>query len=118
MRSNLTAVEVAHTAALKAVGEDKRKELDRKRGKPSGTSSPEAAQTKAGPTIKDGKPVFGTKGGASEAAPMNLFDTPSGSAESATREGGPGGGADDASVTDDASPDEASRTDEAVANYE
>jgi PRTRC genetic system protein E len=117
LSSNL-AVEAAHTAALKAVREDKKKELDRKRGKPSSTSSHAAGQTNDGPTIKDGKPVFGTKGGAGDAAPMNLFDAPSSRAESAGGEGRAGGGPDHAIVIDDASPDGASTTDEAVVNDE
>ena len=85
LSSNLGAIEAAHTATLKAVGEEKKKELDRKRGKPSTATSSAATQTSAGPTIQDGKPVFGTKNGAS-GEPMNLFDAPSGSREATTDE--------------------------------
>jgi PRTRC genetic system protein E len=86
LSSNLGAIEAAHTAALKAVGEEKKKELDRKRGKPSAATSSAATQTSAGPTIQNGKPVFGTKNGASSGEPMNLFDAPSGSGEATTDE--------------------------------
>ena len=116
LSSNLAAVEAAHTAALKAIGEDKKKELDRKRGKPSDTSSPATAQPNEGPTIKDGKPVFGTKNGDTSAAPMNLFDVPSSSAESASGKPAAAAVPITASLADEASPDEASRADEAVAN--
>lgn len=86
LSSNLGAIEAAHTAALKAVGEEKKKELDRKRGKPSAATSSAATQTSAGPTIQDGKPVFGTKNDTITGEPMNLFDAPSGSTEVTTHE--------------------------------
>jgi hypothetical protein len=57
------------------VEEEKKKDLDRKRGKVAGSkTTSSAAEPKPGPAIKDGKPVFGTKDGLGAAAPLNLFD--------------------------------------------
>ena len=86
LSSNLGAIEAAHTAALKAVGEEKKKELDRKRGKPSAATSSAATQTSAGPAIQDGKPVFGTKIDTITREPLFLFDARSGSTEVTTHE--------------------------------
>ncbi len=74
--SNLAEIEATHNAAVKAVEEEKKRDLDKKRGKVSGSkaTSP-AAEPKPGPAIKDGKPVFGTKDGLGAAAPLGLFDT-------------------------------------------
>ncbi len=73
--SNLAEIEATHSAAVKAVEEEKKKDLDRKRGKVAGSkTTSSAAEPKPGPAIKDGKPVFGTKDGLGGAAPLNLFD--------------------------------------------
>lgn len=74
--SNLAEIEATHSAAVKAVEEEKKKDLDKKRGKVSGSKVCSAeAEPKPGPAIKDGKPVFGTKDGqGAVAAPLNLFD--------------------------------------------
>jgi hypothetical protein len=73
--SNLAAIESAHNAALKVVEEEKKKDLDRKRGKsPASKTTASTADPKDGPVIKDGKPVFGAKNAASGPAAMNLFD--------------------------------------------
>ena len=73
--SNLAEIEATHSAALKAVEEEKKKDLDRKRGKVVGSkATPSASEPKPGPVIKDGKPVFGTKDGQGAAAPLSLFD--------------------------------------------
>jgi PRTRC genetic system protein E len=59
--SNLAEIEAAHTTAVKAVEAEKKKEIENKRkgsmSKPSSTTT----ETKPGPVVKDGKPVFGTK---------------------------------------------------------
>jgi hypothetical protein len=58
------------------VEEEKKKDLDRKRGKVAGSkTTSSAAEPKPGPAIKDGKPVFGTKDGLGAGAPLSLFDT-------------------------------------------
>ena len=73
--SNLAEIEATHSAAVKAVEEEKKKDLDKKRGKVAGSkTTSSAAEPKPGPAIKDGKPVFGTKDGLGGAAPLNLFD--------------------------------------------
>ena len=69
--SNLAEIEATHSAAVKAVEEEKKKDLDRKRGKVAGSkTTSSAAEPKPGPAIKDGKPVFGTKDGLGAAAPL------------------------------------------------
>lgn len=73
--SNLAEIEATHSAAVKAVEEEKKKDLDKKRGKITGSKATStAAEPKLGPAIKDGKPVFGTKDGLGAAAPLSLFD--------------------------------------------
>jgi PRTRC genetic system protein E len=75
--SNLSAIEAAHNAALKAVEDEKKKDLDRKRGKSAGSrSTTGTTEPSPGPAIKDGKPVFGTKNASASAAPVTLFDAP------------------------------------------
>ena len=74
--SNLAAIESAHNAALKVVEEEKKKDLERKRGKPGSKTTARTDEPKDGPVIKEGKPVFGTKNGESSPAAMNLFDVP------------------------------------------
>jgi len=74
--SNLAAIEAEHEAAAKAVKDEKKKDLDRQRGKSSGSKSGTGAESKPGPVIKDGKPVFGSKDvQAADKAPT-LFDAP------------------------------------------
>jgi PRTRC genetic system protein E len=71
--SNLSDIEAAHASAVKAVEAERKKEIESKRkgaiSKPASTT----AETKPGPVVKDGKPVFGTKTGTAETA--NLFDS-------------------------------------------
>jgi PRTRC genetic system protein E len=59
--SNLAEIEAAHATAVRAVEAEKKKEIENKRkgsiSKPSSTTT----ETKPGPVVKDGKPVFGTK---------------------------------------------------------
>ncbi len=75
--SNLSAIEAAHSAAVKAVEDEKKKDLDRKRGKSSGSkSTPGTTESSLGPVMKDGKPVFGMKNASGSGAPMTLFDAP------------------------------------------
>lgn len=70
--ANLAEIEAAHRAAVKAVEEEKKKDLDRKRGKTGSSKSAQVPEPKPGPVMKDGKPVFGTKDGAGVAP--TLFD--------------------------------------------
>ena len=75
--SNLSAIEAAHTAAVKAIEEEKKKDLERKRGKPSGSRAPTGtAEPNPVPAMKDGKPIFGTKNASGSTAPLTLFDAP------------------------------------------
>lgn len=76
--SNLAAIEAAHNAAVKTVEDEKKKDLDRKRGKVPGSraTAVSATPSKTGPAIKDGKPVFGTKNGEDSGPAMSLFDAP------------------------------------------
>ena len=71
--SNLSEIEAAHASAVKAVEAERKKEIESKRkgtiSKPASTT----AETKPGPVVKDGKPVFGTKTGTGETA--SLFDS-------------------------------------------
>jgi PRTRC genetic system protein E len=72
--SNLAEIEAAHSAAVKTVEEEKKKDLDKKRGKVSDSKTRSSVgEPKAGPAIKDGKPIFGTKDGQG-ATPLTLFD--------------------------------------------
>ena len=72
--SNLAEIETAHRAAVKAVEEEKKKDLDRKRGKASSSKSAQEPEQKPGPVIKDGKPVFGTRDGSDASPSLTLFD--------------------------------------------
>jgi len=71
--SNLSEIEAAHASAVKAVEAERKKEIESKRkgaiSKPASTT----AETKPGPVVKDGKPVFGTKTGTVETP--SLFDS-------------------------------------------
>jgi len=71
--ANFAEIEATHEAATKALKAENKKELDRQRGKNSGTKVP-AAEKASGPVIKDGKPVFGSKDGQSPAMTRTLFD--------------------------------------------
>jgi PRTRC genetic system protein E len=70
--SNLAEIEATHRAAVKAVEEEKKRDLDRKRGKAGSLKAAQEPEPKPGPVMKDGKPVFGTKDGAGVAP--TLFD--------------------------------------------
>ena len=71
--SNLSEIEAAHATAVKAVEAERKKDIESKRkgavSKPAST----IAETKPGPVVKDGKPVFGTKTGTAETP--SLFDS-------------------------------------------
>lgn len=86
--SNLAEIEAAHATAVKSVEAEKKKEIENKRkaslSKPSSTTS---AETKPGPLLKDGKPVFGNK--TATGATASLFDSdgtaaPSGESQQVT----------------------------------
>jgi PRTRC genetic system protein E len=83
--SNLAEIEATHRAARKAVEEEKKKDLDRKRGKVNGSKATAEPEPKPGPVIKDGKPVFGTKDGSGATSAPTLFDAASESTSSAER---------------------------------
>jgi len=72
--SNLAEIEAAHATAVKSVEAEKKKEIENKRkaslSKPSSTT---IAETKPGPLLKDGKPVFGARTATGETA--SLFDS-------------------------------------------
>jgi PRTRC genetic system protein E len=72
--SNLAEIEAAHATAVKSVEAEKKKEIENKRksslSKPASTT---ITETKPGPLLKDGKPVFGTKTATGETA--SLFDS-------------------------------------------
>ena len=72
--SNLAEIEATHRAAVKAGEEEKKKDLDRKRGKVSNSKSAPEPEPKRGPVMKDGKPVFGTKDGSGASEALTLFD--------------------------------------------
>ena len=74
--SNLAEIEATHRAAMKAVEDEKKKDLDRKRGKAVSKPNTEP-ELKPGPVIKDGKPVFGTKDGSGASSAPTLFDAAS-----------------------------------------
>jgi PRTRC genetic system protein E len=96
--SNMAEIEATHRAAVKAVEEEKKKDLDRKRGKANGSKPNAEPEPKPGPVIKDGKPVFGTKDGSGPSPAPTLFDAASESTSSAER-------LDVQVATSDASPD-------------
>lgn len=72
--ANFAEIEATHEAATKTLKAENKKELDRQRGKTSGTKVPPAEKA-SGPVIKDGKPVFGSKDGQSPAGTGTLFDS-------------------------------------------
>jgi PRTRC genetic system protein E len=77
--SNLKEIEEAHRTVLKEIEAKNKEALDKKRKASGGAKA--AADEKAklpGPVVKDGKPVFGTKNGPSEAG--SLFDSPAANA--------------------------------------
>jgi len=71
--SNLAEIEAAHSNAVKVVEAEKKKEIENKRKGSTSKPSPTTTETKPGPMVKDGKPVFGTKTGPAETA--SLFDS-------------------------------------------
>jgi len=71
--ANFEEIEAAHEAATKTLKAENKKDLDRQRGKSSGTK-PAPAEKSSGPVIKDGKPVFGSKDGKTPAEAGTLFD--------------------------------------------
>jgi PRTRC genetic system protein E len=70
--SNLEQLKAEHAAAIKAADAENRKRLDEKR-KVNGKSVPPAEKA-AGPEIKDGKPVFGTRPSPEPERTPGLFD--------------------------------------------
>lgn len=75
--SNFAEIEAAHEAATKAFKEEKKKDLDRQRGKSSGTKNAASVSTvSTGSLIKNGKPVFGTKDGQLPNETETVFDRP------------------------------------------
>ena len=73
--SNLSEIEIAHSAAVKAVEAEKKKDLDSKRKGVVSKASPTVAAAKPGLELKDGKPVFGSKTSAAGGT-ATLFDSP------------------------------------------
>jgi PRTRC genetic system protein E len=71
--ANFEEIEAAHEAATKALKAENKKEVERQRGKGSGTRVPPAEKT-SGAIIKDGKPVFGSKDGSIPTETGSLFD--------------------------------------------
>ena len=72
--SNLAEIETAHTTAVKAVEAEKKKEIENKRKGCVSKASSTTTETKPGPVMKDGKPVFGTRTVTAETP--SLFDSP------------------------------------------
>jgi PRTRC genetic system protein E len=72
--SNLSEIEAAHGTAVKAAEAERKKELDNKRKGAISKSATTTPAATAGPEIKDGKPVFGSKLVAATQAP-SLFDS-------------------------------------------
>jgi PRTRC genetic system protein E len=70
--SNLSEIEAAHANAVKAVEAEKKKDIENKRKGSLSKASSATAETKPGPVVKDGKPVFGTR--ANTETP-SLFDS-------------------------------------------
>jgi PRTRC genetic system protein E len=73
--SNLSEIEATHSAAVKAVEAEKKKDLDSKRKGVVSKVAPAATAAKPGPELKDGKPVFGSKTSAAGVT-ATLFDSP------------------------------------------
>ena len=71
--SNLEQLKAEHAAAVKAVDAENRKRLDEKR-KINGKSVPPAEKPASGPTLKDGKPVFGSWASPEPERTPGLFD--------------------------------------------
>jgi PRTRC genetic system protein E len=72
--SNLAEIEAAHSTAVKAVEAEKKKEIENKRKGSVSKASSTTTETKPGPVVKDGKPVFGTRTVTAETP--SLFDSP------------------------------------------
>lgn len=73
--SNLTEIEEAHKTAIKEIEAKNKEALDKKRkASGSGKAATDGTPKLPGPIVKDGKPVFGTRNGSSDAA--GLFDAP------------------------------------------
>ena len=72
--SNFAEIEATHRAAVKAVEDEKKKDLDRKRGKTNGSKGALEPEPKPGPVIRDGKPVFGTRDGSGAPPAPTLFE--------------------------------------------
>lgn len=70
--SNLEELKAQHAAAVKAVDAENRKKLDEKRR--VGKSAPPSEKPSAGPELKDGRPVFGSKPSSEPASTASLFD--------------------------------------------
>lgn len=71
--SNLEELKAQHSAAVKALEAENRKKLADRKKSNGGSDTTSTAPAKAGPEIKDGKPVFGSKG--STSGPASLFDS-------------------------------------------
>lgn len=71
--SNLSELEASHSAAVKAVEAEKKKDLENRRKGTTSKVAPAAAPTKREPEVKDGKPVFGSR--IASAEPLGLFDS-------------------------------------------
>jgi PRTRC genetic system protein E len=80
--SNLEDLKTQHAAAIKAAEAENRKRLDEKR-KVNGKSAPVSEKPDPGAEFRDGKPVFGTKNSAGQAATASLFDHAEPNADSA-----------------------------------
>ena len=85
--SNLAEIEAAHATAVKAVEAEKKKEIENKRKGSTSKPSSTTTETKPGPVVKDGKPVFGTKTGTAETP--SLFDSHGTAAVSGESQQGP-----------------------------
>lgn len=73
--STLDEVKTQHKAAIHALEEENKKKLADKKKVNGGKPVTEPEAPKPGPEFKDGKPVFGTKAGATTSQPpRSLFD--------------------------------------------
>jgi hypothetical protein len=82
--SNLAEIEAAHTTAVKAVEAEKKKGIENKRKGSVSKATSTATETKPGPLVRDGKPVFETRTVTAETP--SLFDSPMTCATSAESE--------------------------------
>jgi len=71
--SNLEKLKAQRAAAVKAMDAEIRKKLEEKR-KASSKIGPPTEKATPGPEIKDGKPLFGSKGSCEPVATASLFD--------------------------------------------